>query len=173
MMSAGLHFTLLGTSLALCSLIGACTVTPRGALDPNLAKAKDRTAQGATVFAAKCASCHGQRGEGITAPDIMGPDGLPLNPADPTQSTLAANTDQNEQQLRQQLNPGGMPSRPQFKTAQDLYEFVRAKMPAKQPGTLGTEDYWSVLNFMLVAHGTQVPEKGVDSENARQVIINP
>jgi mono/diheme cytochrome c family protein len=173
MMSTGLRHTLVGTSLALFAVLGACTVTPRGALDPNLAKAKDKAAQGATVFEAKCANCHGMRGEGVTAPAIMGSDGLPLNPADPSQSTLAANTDANEQQLRQQLNPGGMPSRPQFKTAQDVYEFIRAKMPSKQAGTLSSDEYWSVLNYMLVAHGTQVPEKGIDSDNARQVIINP
>ena len=161
-------------SLSLLALAGAaCTVTPRGALDPNLAQARDRASQGAAVFSAKCASCHGHRGEGVTAPDIMGPDGLTLYPRDPSQSTLAANTDPAEQQLRQQLNPGGMPSRPHFKTAQDLYEYTRLKMPAKQAGSLSTEDYWAVINFMLVAHGVKVPEKGVDSENARQVLINP
>lgn len=153
--------------------IGACTVTPRGALDPNLAMAKDKASQGAKVYSQKCAGCHGARGEGVTAPDIMGPDGLSRYPRDPSQSTLAANTDPNEQQMKQQLNPGGMPSRPPFNTAQDVYEYTRLKMPAKQAGTLSTEDYWAVVNFMLVAHGTKVPAGGVNSDNARQVIVNP
>jgi hypothetical protein len=103
----------------------------------------------------------------------MGPDGLPLYPRDPSQSTLAANTDPNEQQMRQQLNPGGMPLRQPFKTAQDLYEYTHRKMPAKRAGTLSNEDYWAVVNFMLVAHGVKTPEKGIDSDNARQVVINP
>lgn len=171
-MSIGMRQRLVGPGFLLVLLSVACAVTPRGALDPNLAKAKDATALGAQVFAAKCATCHGQRGEGVTAPAIMGSDGLPLYPRDPSQSTLASNNDPNEQQLRQQLNPGGIPSRQPFKTAQDLYEFVRLKMPAKQAGSLSTEEYWAVVNFMLVAQGLKVPEKGVDSDNARQVVIN-
>jgi mono/diheme cytochrome c family protein len=151
----------------------ACAVTPRGALEPNLVEARSRVSHGAKVYEAQCAGCHGQRGEGVTAPAIMGPDGLPLYPRDPSQSTLAANTDPNEQQMRQQLNPGGMPQRQPFKTAQDLYEYTHLKMPAKRAGTLSTEEYWAVVNFMLVAHGVKVPEKGIDSENARQVVINP
>jgi cytochrome c len=168
-MFSGMSQRLSGSCFLLAIVGVACTVTPRGALDPNLAKAKSATALGAQVFEAKCANCHGQRGEGVTAPPIMGSDGLPLYPA---QSNLASNSDPNEQQMRQQLNPGGMPSRQPFKTAQDLYEFVRLKMPSKQAGTLTTEEYWAVVNYMLIAQGLQVPEKGIDSENARQVVIN-
>jgi hypothetical protein len=98
---------------------------------------------------------------------------LPLYPRDPSQSTLAANTDPSEQQLRQQLNPGGIPSRQPFKTAQDLYEYTRTKMPYKHSGSLKAEEYWAVVNFMLVAQGLKVPEKGIDADNARQVVINP
>jgi mono/diheme cytochrome c family protein len=161
------------TTLLLGVLAVACSVTPRGASDPNLAIARDKAAQGASVFARECAGCHGQRGEGVTAPAILGSDGLPLYPRDPSQSTLAANTDPNEQQLRQQLNPGGMPSRQSFKTAQDVYEYVHLKMPAKRAGTLTTQDYWAVVNFMLVAQGLKVPDKGIDSGNAREVVVNP
>jgi mono/diheme cytochrome c family protein len=160
------------TALLLGALAAACSVTPRGASDASLAIAKDKATQGAKVYERDCGSCHGQRGEGVTAPPIMGADGLPTFPRDPSQSTLAANTDPNEQQLRQQLNPGGMPSRQPFKTAQDLYEYTRLKMPAKRAGTLSTEDYWAVINFILVAHGASVPDKGIDSDNARTVIIN-
>jgi len=160
------------TTLLLGTLATACSVTPRGANDVNLAIARDKATQGAKVYERDCASCHGQRGEGVTAPPIMGSDGLPMYPSDPSQSTLAANTDPAEQQLRQQLNPGGMPSRPPFKTAQDLYEYTRQKMPSKRAGTLSTEDYWAVVNFMLVAHGAKVPDKGIDTGNAREVVIN-
>jgi mono/diheme cytochrome c family protein len=160
------------TTLLLGTLAAACSVTPRGASDPNLAVARDKAAQGAKVYERDCAGCHGQRGEGVTAPPIMGGDGLPMFPRDPSQSTLAANTDPNEQQMRQQLNPGGMPSRQPFKTAQDLYEYTRLKMPSKRAGTLSTEDYWAVINFILVAHGVKVPDKGIDSGNAREVVIS-
>lgn len=160
------------TALLLGTLVAACSVTPRGASDANLALARDKAAQGAKVFERECAGCHGQRGEGVTAPAIMGSDGLPMFPRDPTQSTLAANTDPNEQALRQQLNPGGMPSRQPFKTAQDLYEYTRLKMPSKRAGTLTNDDYWAVINFMLVAHGVKIPDKGIDAGNAREVVIN-
>jgi mono/diheme cytochrome c family protein len=161
------------TTLSLAILATSCSITPRGASDPNLAVARDKAAEGAKVFERDCASCHGQRGEGITAPGILGSDGLPLYPRDPSQSTLAANTDPNEQQLRQQLSPGGIPSRQPFKTAQDLYEYVRLKMPSKRAGSLSTQDYWAVVNFLLVAQGIKVPDKGIDTGNAHDVVINP
>jgi mono/diheme cytochrome c family protein len=151
----------------------SCSSTPRGALDANLALARDKAAQGAKLFGEHCASCHGQRGEGLSAPVTMGKDALPEYPKDPTLSSDIRNTDPTEQQLRQQLFPGGAPMRQPFRTAGDLYDYVSKQMPKKDPGSLGSGDYWNVITFLLIAHGAQVPPEGVKAQNASSVVVRP
>src|SRR5258705_12915613 len=43
-------------------------------------------AQGAMVFAAKCAACHGAKGEGGAGPRLVGGQGKPAAPAPPVQT---------------------------------------------------------------------------------------
>jgi mono/diheme cytochrome c family protein len=160
-------------ALLITVLASSCTVTPRGASDPNLALAKTRSTDGASQYAANCGSCHGQRGEGVTAPPVIGLDSLPVFPRDPSQSTLAANTDANEQQMRQQLNPGGIPARPPFHTAQDVFQFVSEKMPPRRGASLSAEQYWGIINFILIADGTTVPTEGITPQNASKVTLRP
>jgi hypothetical protein len=151
----------------------ACSSTPRGALDANLALARDKAAQGGALFGTHCASCHGQRGEGLSGPVVMGVDALPEYPKDPTLSSDIRSTDPAEQQLRQQLYPGGVPMREPFRTAGDLYNYVSRHMPEKQPGSLSSEEYWNLVSFVLIAHGATVPPGGVQAQNASSVRIHP
>jgi cytochrome c len=162
-----------GALVAAVAGLLACSTTPRGALDANLAQARNKAAQGGTLFGEHCASCHGQRGEGLSAPAIMGVDALPEYPKDPTMSSDIRSTDPAEQQLRQQLYPGGAPMREPFRTAADLYNYVSSQMPKKHPGSLGSQDYWKIVTFMLIAHGASVPPEGVDEQNAPSVTIRP
>ena len=60
-----------------------------------------------------------------------------------------------------------------FRTAADLYNYVSIQMPKKHPGSLGSQDYWKIVTFMLIAHGASVPPEGVDAQNAPSVTIRP
>jgi hypothetical protein len=42
-------------------------------------------------------------------------------------------------------------------------------LPAAKAGSLSAEQYWAIINFMLVAHGVQVPPEGVTEKNAGTV----
>lgn len=44
-------------------------------------------------------------------------------------------------------------------------------MPSRKAGTLSSEEYWAVLNFMLLSHGAAVPEGGVTEQNAASVTL--
>ena len=62
---------------------GACAPTRIGATDAQLATGRERASAGASVFAAECARCHGQSGEGLAgAFEIFGPGSLPEYPRD-------------------------------------------------------------------------------------------
>lgn len=150
----------------------ACSSTPPGATDANLAKAKQANPPGAELFQKECASCHGKRGEGMSsAPGTMGPGALPLYKRDPATSTNPAM--QQQQQYRTNEQTMGADPRKQFKTAKDLYDYVSTQMPLpkSRAGTLKPEEYWAIVNFMLVSHGVNVPQGGVNESNAASVDI--
>lgn len=169
-----LRFTMAALSLSfLAGLSVACASTPPGAADANLATAKKVSPPGADVFQRECAACHGKRGEGLSsAPGIMGPGALPLYKRDPADSTNPA-FQQQAQYRQSETGVGNTDKRGAFRTAQDLYNYVSKEMPLpkSRAGSLTPEEYWAVVNFILVGHGVNVPPGGVNESNAASVVI--
>lgn len=162
-------FTALGFALA-------CSATPLGASEPNLANAQQNAAPGGELYDRECAACHGKRGEGLTnAPAVIGAGALPTYPREQSLSTNPALSSNVQQQAQDSSRPPGAPSREPFVTAQNLYDYVSSKMPLpkSRAGTLKPEEYWAITSFMLIAHGSAVPEGGVTPENASSVKIAP
>ena len=176
-MSRSLLAVLLGCSLAgLGIVLGACTSTPIGASEPNLANAQQKAGPGGELYQTECAACHGKRGEGLTnAPGVIGSGALPVYPRDDSLSTNPALSNNSQQQAQDSSRPPGAPSRDPFRTAQDLYGYVSTKMPLpkSRAGSLKPEEYWAIVNFMLIAHGSAVPEGGITASNAASVQISP
>ena len=169
-MSLRLKLTAWGLSMICLSAV-ACSSTPPGATDANMAKAKQASAPGADLFERECAGCHGSRGEGMSAnPKTMGPGALPLYKRDPADSTNPAM--QQQAQYREE-QPMGADARGQFKTAQDLFNYVSTQMPLpkSKAGSLKPEEYWAIVNFMLISHGANVPQGGITPENAASVDV--
>jgi hypothetical protein len=166
--------------LAACLALG-CAVSAAGASDANLAQAKSRASQGASLFDAACASCHGPRGEGLAgAPPIIGVTGLPRYPRD--QSSVQVYQDPNQMQRQNQNRVPGVASRSEFVTALDLYNYLRqhenGMAPAAAPRLgeaaappLTEEQCWALVNFILIAHGSNVPAEEISAANARDVLI--
>jgi cytochrome c len=124
------------------------------------------------LFAQKCAGCHGDRGQGSTkAPVIIGGGALRVYPRAASADNLT--TDPNELQLRTDTQLPGAATRPPFKTAKNVFDYIQAKMPAQAPGTLRPEQTWAILDFMLRAHGVVVPEGGVTAQNASTISTQP
>ncbi len=152
----------------------ACAATPPGASDADLAQANDRASVGAAAFEGTCAGCHGPRGEGLAgAPPIIGITGLPRYPRD--QSGVQLYQDPEQIQRQAQLRVPGASSRPEFVTALDLHNYLKVHMSTVQrPANvrdLTEEELWGVLEFMLIAHGSPVPQAGLSAENAASVQI--
>ena len=110
----------------------------------------DQVAQGQKLFAKHCAKCHGKAGEGTKkAPPVVGKDALPLDP-----------------------RPTAKVRKTQFHTAQDVAEFVAAKMPANKPGSLKTDEYYDILAFDLKANGVDVTGKKIDPQTAAEIKLH-
>ena len=168
---------LLGSSVATLGIaLAACSATQLGASEPNLANAQKKAGPGNDLFEKECAACHGKRGEGLSnAPAIIGATALPEYPRDKSLSTNPSLSNNAAQQVSDSNRPPGAPSRDPFRTAQDLYGYISTKMPLpkSRAGTLKPEEYWAITNFMLVAHGSSVPDAGITAENAGSVQIAP
>jgi mono/diheme cytochrome c family protein len=144
---------LVSLPLTLSVFVAACSNTPSpetpAAAAPMAAPSEGGTAAAPTTFAEQvalgqtlygehCASCHGKSGEGLDAPPVVGLDkgALPLDP------------------------PAGAKYRKtQFKTVADIADFVVKNMPAKAPGSLTPEQYFSILAFDLKANGIELDKK--------------
>jgi mono/diheme cytochrome c family protein len=149
-----------------------CAGRQRGAAPESLAKAQSVASSGSDLFKAHCAICHGQRGESVgRAPRILGPGALPEYPAEQNLNADPAAGDPELLRLRAQTRPAGAPWRDPFRTAEDLYRYVSKNMPrpADKAGSLRPDEYWAIINFMLVAHGVDVPLSGVGEQNASSV----
>jgi len=161
-------------ALAVPALAAACGATQLGATDANLATARAGSTRGADLYAAHCAGCHGERGEGTgRAPSVIGVGALPVYPSDHSRAANSAFSDPQSQEEESRARPAGAPSREPFRTAADLERYLAAEMPLpkEKVGTLTKDEYWSVVTFMLLAHGVAVPEGGVTPANAASVPI--
>jgi Cytochrome c len=147
-----------------------CSVSQPGATDAGLAKAREQASQGASSFAQRCAHCHGERGEGKAyTPPSMGPGALPVYPRD--SSLGPTTTDPVQLQMQSQTRLPGAPSRKPLQTAQDLYDYLSRHTPEPSLRSLTPPELWTLVTFVLIAHGSQVPPGGVTPENASRITI--
>jgi mono/diheme cytochrome c family protein len=134
-------------------LLTAGTGKPAGP-DPAVAAAQkavdDQVAMGKQLYADKCASCHGDAGEGGgKTPAVVGKEALPLEA------------------------PKGAKKRKgvKFQTAMDVLEWTKKNMPMKKPGSLTDDEYAAILAFDLSANGVKL-EKKVDFANAAEIKLH-
>ena len=161
-------------TVLLVALVSSCAGTQFGATEVNFARARTTTTRGAELFAKECADCHGDRGEGLAqAPAVLGPGGLPVYPRDSAGTGSLAINDPEQLRIRQQTRPAGAPWRDPFRTAQDLFGFLKTHPAKKRAEWAAPNDYWALVTFMLAAHGSAVPAGGINADNASSVTIQP
>jgi mono/diheme cytochrome c family protein len=165
-----------GALFAALQLLAGCAGKQRGASPANMGKAQLAVPNGSALFQANCASCHGDRGQSVGRPPrIMGPGALPELPSEQNINADPAAGDPELLRFRARARPAGAPWRDPFRTAEDVFRFVSTNMPqpAEKAGSLRPEEYWAIVNFMLVAHGVDVPPSGITEQNASSVKLHP
>ena len=111
-------------------------------------QASEAAERGATLYGAKCASCHGDAGQGKKAPALVGKDALPLDPR------------------------AGSKRGVQFKTALDVLHYVKAKMPGDDPGSLSDEDARAIVAFDLKANGVDLAGKDLSDDTLAAIALH-
>jgi cytochrome c len=130
----------------------AVTTAPASLSDRDLRVAQEALAEqydeGKDIFVAKkCASCHGDHGEGNpNNPAVIGSNALPA---------VAPATSK----LRKGVT---------FSTAKDVLDFVKVKMPLKNAGTLTEREAAAVTSWMLSESKLSI-QRVLDASNAASV----
>ena len=107
-------------------------VSPNGA---GLPQGRGTVTEGASVYAAKCASCHGASGEGtLTGPMLVGRE-----PAD---------------SFRFGRDPKLVKTVGNYwPYATTLFDYVRRAMPITAPGSLANSEVYAVVAYLLAQNG--------------------
>jgi hypothetical protein len=101
------------------------TIFPDGR---GLPPGRGTAVEGRDVYAQKCASCHGEKGEGATAEELVG------EPAPPSAD-----------------NPSkAIGSYWPYPTT--IFDFIRRGMPPGAPGSLSTDQIYAVTAYLLAAN---------------------
>lgn len=91
----------------------------------NLPPGSGSPEQGARIYAAKCAACHGENGKGGTSAALVG--GMPLTTGIDTPKTIANF----------------------WPYATTLFDFTRRAMPWQQPRTLTDDEVYALTAYIL------------------------
>lgn len=95
----------------------------------GLPPGKATVADGVDVYIEKCAACHGQRGEGVTAPALVGGFG-----------TLAT---------KAPVKTVGS----YWPYATTLFDYIRRAMPYDRPMSLTNQEVWGLTAYVLWMNG--------------------
>ncbi|HEY4179557.1 MAG TPA: cytochrome c [Kofleriaceae bacterium] len=109
--------------------------------DPTVAL-NAQVEQGKGLYVAKCASCHGDAGQGTDkGPPVVGADAFPLDP-----------------------RPGAKRD-VKFHTAADVFAWATKNMPGDNPASLTTDEYLAIFAFDL--NGEQDRAEGAARRSRR------
>jgi mono/diheme cytochrome c family protein len=133
----------IGTPASPAQIAGwAIDVAPDGR---NLPPGKGTVAAGRAVYAAQCASCHGDKGEGGVGDRLAGGFG-----------TLAT--------ARPVRTVGSY-----WPYATTLFDYIRRAMPLHAPQSLGSEEVYAVSGYVLFLNGLVREDAVIDAAALRQL----
>jgi mono/diheme cytochrome c family protein len=151
--------------------MGFTIATPEFATSVPLAKTNnfdvDQFALGRRTYTQWCATCHGDRGQGLA----LWRTSWDPEHQDCTKSGCHGNRTPPDGFTMLKVPPPliGPDSLMTFQTAYQLYYFVHATMPFQAPGSLSDEEYWAVVAFLGDQHGASASGKRLDESTAQDV----
>jgi mono/diheme cytochrome c family protein len=161
--------------LLLCLLaLAACARTPSSppemphidrTIGPDLPENPSQADLGSVVYWKICMACHGNRGQGLTDEwrETWGPQEMNC-----WQSRCHASNHPPQGFVFPKTVPSvtGETALGRFKTAEDLYLYLKATMPWWDPGSLTEEEAWTVTAYLMKAQGALPDGVTLDITNA-------
>ncbi|HEV2198838.1 MAG TPA: cytochrome c [Bryobacteraceae bacterium] len=111
----------------------------------GLPEGSGTVAAGREVFAARCAKCHGEKGEGAVGPTLVGGQGT-LDSAKPLKTVGSF-----------------------WPYATTLWDYINRAMPFDQPGLLKPPEVYAVVAFILNLNGIVGNDQVMDAKSLPKV----
>ena len=111
-------------------------------------------AEGATLYAQRCAACHGPEGEGGTG--FVGP-------------RLVATVPKVEELARDWKAPRAVGN--WWAYTSTLFDYVRRAMPQSAPGTLTADETYALVAWLLARNGALPTDATLDDRSIREVVM--
>lgn len=129
--------------------VAACGGSSKPAAKPAPLTAAAQIDQGKALYVAKCASCHGDGGQGTDkGPPVVGKEAFPQKPREGAKRDV------------------------EFHTAADVFAWATKHMPADAPASLSTDEYLAIFAFDLTANGVAL-EQPLDGAKAQSIVLHP
>jgi S-disulfanyl-L-cysteine oxidoreductase SoxD len=127
----------------------------------GLPQGSGTAAQGAEIYSRRCAACHGAKGEGGQAEALVGFEPPGMAPFGPEYEQWRA----------------GRPDVPftvgnYWPYATTLFDYVRRAMPPTAPGTLSSDEVYSLVAWVL-AQNRIIPESAVMTAESLPKVVMP
>jgi len=119
-----------------------------------------------------CMVCHGDRGQGLTEEwrDVLDPEDQNCWQA---KCHGAAHPPYGFQIPRTSPLIMGTGALTGYKTAQDLFEYMRVKMPWSYPGLFEDDTYWNLTAYLAEANKIDLGGEPLGPENAGKILLLP
>ena len=115
----------------------------------GLPPGKGTAAEGAIIYASKCASCHGAKGEGGPNDALVGPEPKAFAPFGPRYD-----------KARGEAKDVPFTIGNYWPYATTIFDYTRRAMPFPNPGTLTADETYSLVAWLLAKNGI-IPEDAV------------
>ena len=119
-----------------------------------------------------CMVCHGDQGQGLTEEwrDVLDPEDQNCWQA---KCHGASHPPYGFQIPRQSPLVMGTGALTGYKTAADLFEFLRVRMPWSYPGLFEDQDYWQLTAFLADANEVDLGQRPLGPDNADEILLLP
>ncbi|HYR91032.1 MAG TPA: c-type cytochrome [Terriglobia bacterium] len=126
----------------------------------GLPPGKGTPAEGATIYAAQCASCHGANGEGGVADVLVGPEPKGFAPFGPQY-----------EKFRGDAKDVPFTIGNYWPYATTIFDYIRRAMPPNAAGSLKADQVYSLTAFLLAKNGIIAENAVIDAKTLPAVMM--
>lgn len=126
----------------------------------GLPPGKGMPAEGATIYAAQCAACHGANGEGGVADVLVGAEPKEFAPFGPQY-----------EKTRGDAKDIPFTIGNYWPYATTIFDYIRRAMPPKAPGSLKADEVYSLTAFLLAKNKIIAENTVIDAKSLPAVVM--
>jgi hypothetical protein len=128
--------------------------------------------EGAQVYYLVCMACHGDKGQGLTDEwrNVLSPEDRNCWQSKCHASNHPPEGFKMPDYVPPVVAPGLISA---FGDAQNLHDYLKARMPWQAPGSLSEDEYWKLTAFLIRQNGLDPGSTPLNEQNAKLFSLKP